>query len=70
MYDGTEPSKAMAAHRDGPEATIAEYEEAMFIRSAQAAAEAAKTHARCFEDDDAPRGPIDFLTRSESAAVL
>ncbi|EYF01578.1 FAD-dependent oxidoreductase [Chondromyces apiculatus] len=62
MYDGAELGKAMAAHRGDLEAALAEYEEAMFIRSAKAAAEAAKTHALCFDDDNAPHGLIDFLT--------
>jgi 2-polyprenyl-6-methoxyphenol hydroxylase-like FAD-dependent oxidoreductase len=62
MYDGAELGKAMAAHRGDLEAALAEYEETMFIRSANAAAEAARTHALCFDDDDAPHGLIDFLT--------
>jgi 2-polyprenyl-6-methoxyphenol hydroxylase-like FAD-dependent oxidoreductase len=62
MYDGAELGRAMAAHRGDLEAALAEYEEAMFIRSAKAAVEAAKTHALCFDDDDAPHGLIDFLT--------
>ncbi len=56
MYDGAELGKAMAAHRGNLEAALAEYEETMFIRSANAAAEAAKTHALCFDDDNAPHG--------------
>jgi 2-polyprenyl-6-methoxyphenol hydroxylase-like FAD-dependent oxidoreductase len=62
MYDGAELGKAMAAHRGDLEAALAEYEETMFIRSANAAAEAARTHALCFDDDNAPHGLIDFLT--------
>jgi 2-polyprenyl-6-methoxyphenol hydroxylase-like FAD-dependent oxidoreductase len=62
MYDGAELGKAIAAHRGDLEAALAEYEEAMFVRSANAAAEAAKTHALCFDDDNAPHGLIDFLT--------
>ena len=43
MYDGAELGKAIAAHRGDLEAALAEYEEAMFARSAKAAVEAAKT---------------------------
>lgn len=59
----------MAAHRDDLEAALAEYEEAMFLRSATAAVEAAKTHALCFEDANVPSGLIDLLTGSESTAA-
>lgn len=62
MYDGAELGKAIAAHRGDLEAALAEYEEAMFVRSADAAVEAVKTHALCFADDNAPYGLIDFLT--------
>ena len=68
MYDGAELGKAMAAHRGDLEAALAEYEEAMFIRSASAAAEAAKTHALCFDDANAPHGLIDFLTGGSAPA--
>jgi 2-polyprenyl-6-methoxyphenol hydroxylase-like FAD-dependent oxidoreductase len=66
MYDGAELGNALAAHRDDLEAALAEYEEAMFTRSARAAVEAAKIHDLCFRDDDAPRGLIDLLTGSGS----
>jgi 2-polyprenyl-6-methoxyphenol hydroxylase-like FAD-dependent oxidoreductase len=62
MYDGAELGKAIAAHRDDLETALAEYEETMFARSANAAAEAARTFAICFDDDNAPHGLIDFLT--------
>jgi hypothetical protein len=62
MYDGAELGKAVAAQPGDLEAALAEYEEAMFIRSAKAAAEAQAIHALCFDDDNAPRGLIDFLT--------
>lgn len=68
MYDGAELGKAMAAHRGDLEAALAEYEETMFIRSANAAAEAARIHALCFHDDNAPRGLIDLLTGGSSPA--
>ncbi|MFT3771797.1 MAG: NAD(P)/FAD-dependent oxidoreductase [Minicystis sp.] len=68
MYDGAELGKAMAARRGDLEAALAAYEETMFIRSANAAVEAAKTHALCFDDDNAPHGLIDFLTTGDAAA--
>ncbi len=61
MYDGAELGKAIAAHRGDLEAALTEYEETMFIRSANAAAEAVKTHELCF-GDDAPHGLIDLFT--------
>jgi 2-polyprenyl-6-methoxyphenol hydroxylase-like FAD-dependent oxidoreductase len=64
MYDGAELGKAIAAHRDDFEAALSEYEEAMFVRSAKAAVEAAETFALCFADKNAPHGLIDFLTAS------
>ena len=69
MYDGAKLGEALAAHRGDPEAALAEYEGAMFVRSAQAAVEAAETHALCFQDDNAPYGLIDFLTGSGSTAA-
>jgi 2-polyprenyl-6-methoxyphenol hydroxylase-like FAD-dependent oxidoreductase len=65
MYDGAELGKAIAAHRDDLEAALAEYEEAMFARSADAALESASIHRLCF-DDNAPQGLIDFFTRGSA----
>jgi 2-polyprenyl-6-methoxyphenol hydroxylase-like FAD-dependent oxidoreductase len=62
MYDGAELAGAIAAHRDNLEAALAEYEEAMFTRSAKAGIEAAETFAVCFADEHAPRGLIEMLT--------
>lgn len=62
MYDGAELGKAIAAHPSDLEAALIAYEEAMFVRSAKAAEEAAKTHALCFEDEEVPRGLIRLLT--------
>ena len=42
MFDGAELGKAIAAHPDDVEAALTEYEQAMFPRSAEAAAEAAR----------------------------
>jgi 2-polyprenyl-6-methoxyphenol hydroxylase-like FAD-dependent oxidoreductase len=66
MYDGAELGEAMAAHPRDREAALAEYEETMFIRSAKAAVEAAKTHALCFDDANAPHGLVAFLTGGSS----
>jgi 2-polyprenyl-6-methoxyphenol hydroxylase-like FAD-dependent oxidoreductase len=68
MYDGAELGKAIAAHRGDLEAALVAYEETMFIRSANAAAEAAKTHGLIFFDDDAPHGLIDFLTGGSASS--
>jgi 2-polyprenyl-6-methoxyphenol hydroxylase-like FAD-dependent oxidoreductase len=62
MYDGAELGKAIAAHPGDLEAALVEYEEAMFVRSANAAVEAAKTFGICFDDSNAPHGLIDFLS--------
>lgn len=61
MYDGAELGKAIAAHRSDLDAALAEYEEAMFVRSAKAAVEAAETFGICFNDDNAPHGLVDLL---------
>jgi 2-polyprenyl-6-methoxyphenol hydroxylase-like FAD-dependent oxidoreductase len=62
MLDGAELGKAIAAHRDDVEAALAEYEEAMFARSATAAVEAAKIFKLCFQDDNVPHGLLEFFT--------
>lgn len=67
MLDGAELGKAIAAHRGDVEAALAEYEEAMFARSATAGVEAAKTFKLCFQDDDVPYGLIDFFTGGSAA---
>jgi 2-polyprenyl-6-methoxyphenol hydroxylase-like FAD-dependent oxidoreductase len=68
LYDGAQLGEALASQRNDLEAALAEYEEAMFVRSAKAAVEAAETHALCFHDDNAPHGLIDFLTGSARAS--
>ena len=62
MYDGAELGKAIAVHPGDLESALAEYEETMFVRSANAALEAAKTFRLCFDDDNAPHGLIAFLS--------
>jgi 2-polyprenyl-6-methoxyphenol hydroxylase-like FAD-dependent oxidoreductase len=61
MYDGAELGNALAACRGDLEAALGEYEETMFVRSANAAVEAARIHRLCFLDDNAPHGLIDFF---------
>ena len=53
MLDGAELGQALAAHPDDVEAALAAYEQAMFPRSAAAAAEGATFHAMLERDDAA-----------------
>jgi 2-polyprenyl-6-methoxyphenol hydroxylase-like FAD-dependent oxidoreductase len=62
MFDGAELGKALAAHPADVEAALAAYEADMFVRSAKAAEEAAKTHALCFNDENAPQALIQLLS--------
>lgn len=62
MLDGAELAQALASHGTDIEGALGEYEEAMFARSATAAVEAARTHALCFHDENAPYGMVKFLT--------
>jgi 2-polyprenyl-6-methoxyphenol hydroxylase-like FAD-dependent oxidoreductase len=62
MYDGAELGKAIAAHLDDIEAGLAGYEQAMFPRSADAAAD--DILELCL-DANTPRGLIDLLTGHE-----
>jgi 2-polyprenyl-6-methoxyphenol hydroxylase-like FAD-dependent oxidoreductase len=48
MYDGAELAEALAAHSDAPERALAEYERAMFPRSAKAAADGTELHDLMF----------------------
>lgn len=66
MFDGAELGKALAAHSGDIEAALTEYEQALFSRSAETAREAARIHALCFNDDNAPYGLIALLTGTES----
>jgi hypothetical protein len=68
MLDGAELGKAIAANRQNLKAAIAEYEEAMFARSAKAAIEAAETHALCFDDPNAPQSLLALLRGTEASA--
>lgn len=65
MFDGAELGKAIAAHSDDIEAALAEYEQALFPRSAQFAAESDKNHQLIF-GDNAPASLLDLLIGQES----
>jgi 2-polyprenyl-6-methoxyphenol hydroxylase-like FAD-dependent oxidoreductase len=62
MFDGAELGRAIAAHRDDLTTALAEFEEAMFARSATAGVEAMKTFKLCFDDDNAPYGLLDLFS--------
>ncbi|MFF3402948.1 FAD-dependent oxidoreductase [Streptomyces sp. NPDC002659] len=64
MFDGAELGKAIAAHPDDVEAALAEYEQALFPRSAQFAAESDKNHQLIF-GDNAPASLLDLLSGQE-----
>ncbi|MFF4355102.1 FAD-dependent oxidoreductase [Streptomyces sp. NPDC001530] len=64
MFDGAELGKAIAAHPDDIEAALAEYEQALFPRSAQFAAESDKNHQLIF-GDNAPASLLDLLIGQE-----
>jgi 2-polyprenyl-6-methoxyphenol hydroxylase-like FAD-dependent oxidoreductase len=66
MFDGSELGKAIAAHPGDVEAALAEYEQALFPRSAQFAAESDRNHKLLFADD-APDGLLKLLTGQELA---
>jgi 2-polyprenyl-6-methoxyphenol hydroxylase-like FAD-dependent oxidoreductase len=61
MYDGAELGNALAAHPYDIEAALASYEDALFPRSAAAAAMASRVHALCL-DADAPHSLVGFFT--------
>ncbi|MFD8284561.1 FAD-dependent oxidoreductase [Streptomyces solisilvae] len=64
MLDGAELGKAIAAHPDDIETGFAEYEKALFPRSAEVVAEGNLLQQRLF-DDNAPHGLIDMFTEHE-----
>jgi 2-polyprenyl-6-methoxyphenol hydroxylase-like FAD-dependent oxidoreductase len=64
MYDGAELGQAIVAHRDDLDSALAEYEESMFARSANAAAESARLN-KLLLDDNAPQGLLDFFAGAE-----
>jgi 2-polyprenyl-6-methoxyphenol hydroxylase-like FAD-dependent oxidoreductase len=54
MYDGAELAKAIAAHPGDVEVALNAYEQAMFLRSASAAADANR-NIKLFINDNAPQ---------------
>ena len=64
MYDGAELGNAIAAHPDDLEAALATYEQALFPRSAQFAAESDRNHKLMF-GDNTPDGLLALLTGQE-----
>jgi 2-polyprenyl-6-methoxyphenol hydroxylase-like FAD-dependent oxidoreductase len=67
MYDGAELGKAITSHLDDIESALSEYEEALFLRSAKAAAESARNHGLLF-GDKTPQSLLDLLTGREQTA--
>jgi 2-polyprenyl-6-methoxyphenol hydroxylase-like FAD-dependent oxidoreductase len=63
MYDGAELGTALAAHPGDVEAALAEYEQALFPRSAAASADGDELHELMF-GEDSPRRLIDMFTGS------
>ncbi|NUH42116.1 FAD-dependent monooxygenase [Streptomyces samsunensis] len=64
MLDGAELGKAIAAHPDDIETGFAEYEKALFPRSAEVVTEGNLLQQRLF-DDNAPHSLIDMFTEHE-----
>jgi 2-polyprenyl-6-methoxyphenol hydroxylase-like FAD-dependent oxidoreductase len=66
LYDGCQLALAIAAHPGDLDAALEAYEEPMFTRSAEVAAEAAASLEICFADD-APRGLLAMFAGSQPA---
>jgi 2-polyprenyl-6-methoxyphenol hydroxylase-like FAD-dependent oxidoreductase len=66
MFDGSELGKVIAAHPGDVEAALAGYEQALFPRGAQFAAESDRNHKLMFADDT-PGGLLKLLTGQELA---
>jgi 2-polyprenyl-6-methoxyphenol hydroxylase-like FAD-dependent oxidoreductase len=64
MFDGSELGTAIAAHPGDVEAALAEYEQALFPRSAHFAAESDRNHKLLF-GDNTPDGLLKLLTGQE-----
>ncbi|MFE0022277.1 FAD-dependent oxidoreductase [Amycolatopsis sp. NPDC059021] len=61
MLDGAELGKALAAHPDDVETALAEYEQAMFPRSAEAAADGTELLQKIMYGADAPHSMVDMF---------
>jgi 2-polyprenyl-6-methoxyphenol hydroxylase-like FAD-dependent oxidoreductase len=66
MFDGSELGKAIAAHPGDTEAALAEYEQALFPRAAELAAESDRNHKLMF-GDNTPDDLLKLLTGQEVA---
>ena len=66
MFDGSELGQAIAAHPRDAETALAEYERALFPRSAQFAAESDRNHKLLF-GDKSPDSLLKLLTGQEPA---
>ncbi|SFK64612.1 2-polyprenyl-6-methoxyphenol hydroxylase [Amycolatopsis sacchari] len=66
MFDGAELAKAIVAHPGDVETALAEYEAAMFARSAKAAADAAELLEFCL-GDRAPHSLVEMFTSHQAA---
>jgi 2-polyprenyl-6-methoxyphenol hydroxylase-like FAD-dependent oxidoreductase len=66
MYDGAELGKALAAHADDVEAALAEYEQAIFLCSTEAATEGAKAF-EMLSGDNSLQSLLDFFTNNQPA---
>ncbi|MFJ2705723.1 FAD-dependent oxidoreductase [Streptomyces sp. NPDC087428] len=64
MFDGAELGKAIAAHPDDVEAALTAYEDSLFPRSAEAAAEAAEL-LPLYLNDEAPQSLVDMFTGAD-----
>ncbi|MET9559286.1 FAD-dependent oxidoreductase [Streptomyces tauricus] len=64
MYDGAELGKALAARPEDVEGALAEYEQAMFTRGAEAAAEGTELHELLY-GDTTPHSLIAMFTGDE-----
>ncbi|MEZ0110590.1 2-polyprenyl-6-methoxyphenol hydroxylase-like FAD-dependent oxidoreductase [Catenulispora sp. EB89] len=67
MFDGSELARAIAAHPGDVEAALAQYEQDLFPRAAELAAESAQNHRQMF-GDDTPDGLLKLLTGQEPPA--
>ncbi|WP_369032983.1 FAD-dependent oxidoreductase [Streptomyces adonidis] len=61
MYDGAELARTIAAHPDDIETALAEYEQAMFTRSAEAATEGVRIHEVLY-GDNAPHSLVGMFS--------
>jgi hypothetical protein len=67
MFDGSELGRAIAAHPDDVEAAVFEYEDALFPRSKEFAADSDRNHKFLFGDDT--REPAQTAHRPRTGRV-